>query len=43
MVEEDFEHLASAVIVDFLGVARIGNWFLLGGIDQSDVTKCADT
>jgi hypothetical protein len=33
MIQEDLKYFTSSFIVQFLGIPRIGDWFLLGRVD----------
>jgi hypothetical protein len=40
MVQKDLEHLAPSIVVQFLGVTRVRDWLLLGGVEQADMSQC---
>lgn len=39
MVEKDLQDLAAGLVVQFLGISRIGDWLLLRRVEQADMSK----
>lgn len=39
MVQEDLQDFTPSLVMDLLRVSRIGDWFLFGRVDQSNVPE----
>lgn len=39
VIKENLQHLAPSIVMQFLSVPRVGDWLLLGRVQQADMSE----